>query len=152
MLILIERFTHSSGQGSVNNSSTQAVAQRLNAAVCQYRRDLLSQSSLLPDDEGHVDGAVDLERGDVLDHGGGAVDVDHSLVDLHLESVPGVGSLTAGGLSGGHAEVLGGDSNGSLGLVAEVLGSFNDLIATPLERPGLAALEGHSGGKRAKLT
>jgi len=52
-------------------------------------------SSLLEDDEVHVHGGVDLEGGDVLHDRGGAVDVEDSLVDLHLISVPGVGALTA---------------------------------------------------------
>ena len=58
-------------------------------------------SSLLENDEVDVNGGVDLEHGDVLDGGGWAVDIDDSLVDSHLVSVPGVGSLTARRFSGG---------------------------------------------------
>jgi len=62
---------------------------------------LRSSASLFPDNEVDIDGGVDLEGGDVLDHGGWAVDINNSLVDSHLESVPGVGSLSAWGLSHG---------------------------------------------------
>ena len=47
--------------------------------------------------------------------------IDHSLVDSHLEVLPRVGTLAAGGLAGGDAEVLGGHTHrsGHLHLLVE---------------------------------
>lgn len=39
------------------------------------------------------------------------MEVDDALVDAHLEAVPGLGTLTAGGLAGGDAEDLGGHAD-----------------------------------------
>ncbi len=72
------------------------------------------------------------------------MDVDHSLVDAHLEAIPGLGTLTAGGLTGGDSENLSGNADGALGLVALVLGSGNNLSASVLKRLGVTAAEGHS--------
>eukprot|EP00356_Strombidium_inclinatum_P010725 CAMPEP_0170483464 /NCGR_PEP_ID=MMETSP0208-20121228/3129_1 /TAXON_ID=197538 /ORGANISM="Strombidium inclinatum, Strain S3" /LENGTH=138 /DNA_ID=CAMNT_0010756507 /DNA_START=129 /DNA_END=546 /DNA_ORIENTATION=- len=102
------------------------------------------RGSLLPDDQVNVDRRINLEGGDVLHDGGGAVDVDDSLVDSHFVSVPGVGSFTAGGLSGGDSENLGGDSDGASRLVALVLSSNDDLIAGPFEGLHFSSLQGHS--------
>ena len=114
-----------------------------------FAKKLESICSLLPDDEVDVDGGVDLEGGDILDHGRWAHDVNHSLVDSHLESVPGVGSLTAWGFSGGNSQDFGWNSHWALGLVILVLSSNNDLIASPLEWLDFSSLEGHSTRKNS---
>ena len=72
------------------------------------------------------------------------MDVDDSLVDAHLEAVPGLGTLTAGGLAGSDSEDLGGNADGSLGLVALVLSSCDNLRAGALEGLDLSASQGHS--------
>ena len=65
---------------------------------------------MLENDEVYVNGGVNLEHGDVLDSGGWAVDIDNSLVDSHLVSVPGVGSFTARRFSGGNSQDFGWNS------------------------------------------
>ena len=45
--------------------------------------------------------------------------LDETLVDAHLEEIPGLGTLTVGGLAGVDLEVLGGQTDGALD--AEVL-------------------------------
>merc|ERR1712207_5605 len=45
---------------------------------------------------------LNVDGGDLLHDLGGAVEVNHSLVDPHLELVPGLGSLSARSLPGGH--------------------------------------------------
>ena len=50
-------------------------------------------------------GDLDLDTGldvddDLLDNLGGSSQVDQALVDAHLVQVPGLGTLTAGGLAG----------------------------------------------------
>ena len=50
--------------------------------------------SLSKDDEVDVNGGINLEGSDVLNDGGWAVDVDDSLVNSHLVSIPGVGTFT----------------------------------------------------------
>ena len=99
---------------------------------------------MLPDNEVDIDGGVDLEGGDVLDHGGWAVDINNSLVDSHLISVPSVGSLTAWGLSGGDSQDFGWNSHWSFSFISLVLCSDDDLVAGPLKWLSFSSLEGHS--------
>ena len=82
---------------------------------------------MLPDDEVDIYSGVDSEAGDVLDYAGGAVDVDDSFVDSHFESVPGLGSLSARGLSCCNSQNLSWDSHGASSLIALVPGSGHDL-------------------------
>jgi len=96
---------------------------------------------LLENDEVDVNGGVDLEHGDVLNSGGWAVDIDDSLVDSHLVSVPGVGSFTARRFSGGNSQDFGWNSNWTSSLVSLVLSSNEDLIASPLEWLSLSSLK-----------
>lgn len=59
--------------------------------------------------------------------------VDDALVDTELVSVPSLGTLTVGGLSGGDLKNLGGESDGALGgdlarsRLGEVLGTGKDV-------------------------
>jgi len=61
------------------------------------------------------------------------VQVDDALVDTELVSVPSLGTLTVGGLSGGDLKNLGGESDGALGgdlarsRLGEVLGTGKDV-------------------------
>lgn len=60
----------------------------------------------------------------------------------HLVRVPGLGTLTVGGLAGGDLEVLGGQAHGAL--YGELLGArtVNELVADLLERRDLARRQG----------
>lgn len=102
--------------------------------------------SLGPDLEVDVDGEVNLEGGDFLDNRDGAEDIDDSLVDAHLISVPGVGTLTARRLSGGDSQDLGRDSSGAANFITLVRleGTGDDLRAGSLERLHMSALESES--------
>jgi len=106
---------------------------------------------------GDLDLNSGLERdgGDLLDDIGGRGQVDQSLVDPHLVSVPSLGTLTTGGLSGGVLEDLGGESNGSLDVEVPVLGSVDKITTELLQRlnvpggkgdPDLVGLSGLSCG------
>jgi hypothetical protein len=53
--------------------------------------------------------------------------IDDALVDAHLETVPGLGTLTARSLTGGDAENLGGHASRSTGLNL-LLGSLLDKV------------------------
>ena len=64
----------------------------------------------------YLDSGLDVDGSDLLDDLGGGVEVDHTLVDPQLELVPGLGSLTARGLTGGDPQGLGGHPNGALHL------------------------------------
>lgn len=72
-----------------------------------------------------------LERdgGDLLDDLGGRVEVDETLVDAHLEVVPGLGTLTTGRLTGGVGKDLGGETDGALDAELLVLGSVHKVRA-----------------------
>lgn len=81
-----------------------------------------------------VDGAGDLEHGDVFDLRGGADDVDVSFVYRHLEVVPGLGALPARRPSAADPQMLVRQSDGTtdggvvlLGVLHEVLGDHLDL-------------------------
>jgi hypothetical protein len=75
-----------------------------------------------------LDSGINLDGGDVLKVIIGASEIDHSLEDSHLESVPGVSTLSARSLSASDLQDLGGNSDGSLNLnVGEVLGSVDEL-------------------------
>ena len=108
--------------------------------------------SLLKDDQVNIYAGVNSEVSDFLNDARGAVDVDHSLVDAHLEAVPGLGTLTAGALTGRDSQNLGGNAHGALGLVTLVLGAGDDLTAGALERLGLSAPQSHSKARRVSIS
>lgn len=68
--------------------------------------------------------------------------LNETLVDAHLEAVPGLGTLTARGLAGSDGQALGRQADGALG--AEVLGlcAVDDLGADLLENLDLAGRQG----------
>lgn len=65
----------------------------------------------------------------MLNDFGGSVDIDDTLVDAHLEAVPGVGTLSAGRLAGGDAENLGGHAGRSSNLNVRIVGSTDEISA-----------------------
>jgi len=61
-----------------------------------------------------------------------------TLVDAHLVLVPGLGSLTVGGLTGGDVKGLGGQTDGALNLEGLGAGAVDELRADLLEGGNLA--------------
>jgi len=102
------------------------------------------RGSLGPDDEVDIDAGVNSEVGDLTDNVGRADDINHTLVDSHLITIPGVGTVTARRATGGDSEGLGGDADGTVGLVSLVLGAEHDLAACRFEGFDFATAEGHS--------
>jgi hypothetical protein len=100
--------------------------------------------SVVPNDQVHVNTGVDSEVGDLLNDAGGAVDVNDSLVNAHLEAVVGVGTITARGTTSGDGQNLGGDADDATGLVALLFGPGDDLGAGMLEGLDFTTAEGHS--------
>jgi hypothetical protein len=68
--------------------------------------------------------------------------LDETLVDAHLVLVPGLGTLTVGGLTGGDLEGLGGKADGALDLEGLGAGTVDQLLADLLEGGNLAGGEG----------
>lgn len=68
--------------------------------------------------------------------------LDQTLVDAHLVLVPGLGTLTVGGLTGGDVQGLGGKTDGALDLEGLGAGTVDELLAHLLERGDLARGEG----------
>ena len=62
------------------------------------------------------------------------MEVDDSLVDPHLELVPGLTTLSARSLTGGNPQGLSGHPDGSLHLQLLVLGSLDQVTADLLQR------------------
>lgn len=60
--------------------------------------------------------------------------IDDTLVDAHLETIPGLGTLTARSLTGGDAQHLVWHANGSLDAKLLLLGSRNQIGAHLLQR------------------
>ncbi len=69
----------------------------------------------------------------VLDIGGAAIEIDDALVDFHDEVVPGVGTLSTGGLAGGDGELLGGNADGPACLEVLLLGFSDEVGARRLQ-------------------
>merc|ERR1719211_935895 len=86
--------------------------------------------------DGHFNlyAGFNVDRGDLLDDLGGTVEVDDSLVDPHLELVPGLTTLSARSLTGGDPQGLGGHPDGSLHLQLLILGSLDEVTADLLQR------------------
>jgi len=68
---------------------------------------------ILSDDNLHVDSRSDVHVGDILDLRRGSGEVNDPLVDPHLESIKGVGTLTARTLSDSEPQDLRGQSDGA---------------------------------------
>ena len=66
---------------------------------------------------------------DLLHDLGRGVKVDHALVDAHLESIPGLGTLSARSLPCGDAQNFGWHANGSLYFQLLLLGSTDQVSA-----------------------
>ena len=65
-------------------------------------------------------------------------------MDAHLEAVPGVGTVAARGSARCDHKFLGGDANGSLDLVVELLGLGYDLGTCVLQGARLSSSESHA--------
>ena len=79
------------------------------------------------------------------------MDVDDSLVNAHLEAVPGLGALTAGRLTDCEFQDLRGNAHGALGLVALVLRTGDDLGACVLQGLRVSASQSHSTTQQVRL-
>lgn len=84
------------------------------------------------------------DLGDLLDDGGGSLQVDDTLVDAHLVAVPGLGTLTVGGLSGGDLKNLGGHAHGTLLDQLVLDGVADDVSANVLQLLDLGGSQGDS--------
>lgn len=73
------------------------------------------------------------DGGDLLNNLGGRVQIDQTLVDSHLETVEGLGTVTTRRLTGGDTENLGGETNGTLDLELLVLGTLDKIAGDLLE-------------------
>ena len=79
----------------------------VNTHALDFSSSIDSSSSLLSSNSNlNLNTSLDVDN-DLLDNLGRSVQVDETLVDAHLEHVPGLGTLTVGGLTGGDLEVLG---------------------------------------------
>ena len=93
---------------------------------------------MLPNNKVDVYARINSEVSDLLDDARRAVDIDDSLVNAHFESVPGLGTLTAGGLTGRDLEGLGWQAHGALDAELLRLGALQELRTHLLERLHLA--------------
>jgi len=80
----------------------------------------------------------------LLDNLSWCIKIDQSLVDSHLECIPGLRTFTAGCLSRGDLKSFGWETDGSLDAEVLRLGALDELLAHFLERGNLAAGEGYA--------
>lgn len=77
--------------------------------------------------------------------------LDQALVNAQLVAVPGLRTLTTGGLSGGDLEGLGGQTDGALDAEVLALGTLDELAADLLESGDLARGESDADLMRLSL-
>ena len=68
--------------------------------------------------------------------------LNQALVDPHLVQIPGLATLTVGGLSGGDLEGLGWESDRSLDVEGLVASTIDELLADLLQGSNLARGQG----------
>ena len=80
---------------------------------------VLWHCSTIIDGNIHLNSRFDADACDLLNHFAWCMQIDQALVNAHLELVPGVGTLTAGGLTGRDGQLLGreADRTGNLELL-----------------------------------
>eukprot|EP00455_Lapot_gusevi_P006700 TRINITY_DN1286_c0_g1_i13.p1 TRINITY_DN1286_c0_g1~~TRINITY_DN1286_c0_g1_i13.p1 ORF type:complete len:102 (+),score=8.94 TRINITY_DN1286_c0_g1_i13:220-525(+) len=71
----------------------------------------------------NINASLDVDGGDALDDLLLGEQVNDAFVDLHLIDVPGVGTVTARGLTGGDLQGAGGQADGTADLDLLVLGA-----------------------------
>ena len=79
------------------------------------------------------------------------MEIDETLVDAHLETIPGLGTVTARRLTGGDTENLGGETNGSLDTEVLVLGTLDQIRADLLEVLDVAGGQGDTDAVNGRL-
>jgi len=149
-----------------------AINYQLTITRISFTSFLLLLSCLSSNGNLNLDTSLDVDD-DLLDNLGGGRQVDQALVDAHLVEIPGLGTLTAGGLAGllfvcvnhsfilsgggstaatyGDLEGLGGQADGALGAEVLVLGALDELLADLLEGLDLARGEGDACGCRRQF-
>ena len=90
------------------------------------------------DNVAHLYARFNIDGGDLLDNLGWTVEINHSLVDPHLELVPGLGTFSTRSLSGGDSQDLGWHPDWSLHLQVLVLGSSDQVAADLLQGLNIA--------------
>ena len=99
----------------------------------------------------HLNTRFDADARDLLDHVARCVQIDQTLVNAHLELVPGVGTLSAGGLTSRDGKLLGGEADWTGNLELLVGGLLLQVGAHLFEVLDVARGEGdadavHGGG------
>jgi len=79
---------------------------------------------------------------DLLNDLGWCIEINQTLVDSHLESIPGLRSFTARGLTGGDLEGLGWQTNRALDTEILGLGALDELLADLLKGGDISAGQG----------
>lgn len=95
--------------------------------MCNFLYQVLGSTSLSGNGDLNIHTRLDVDRGDLLDNLSRGVEIDESLVDSHLKVIPGLGTLTVRGLSGGDVKNLGGESDGALDANVGVLSSRDNV-------------------------
>jgi len=79
---------------------------------------------------------------DLLDNLGGSIEINQTLMDPHLESIPSLGSLTTGRLPGGDLQGLGWEADRAFDSEVLGLGTLDELLADFLEGGDFSAGQG----------
>jgi len=105
----------------------------------------------LPDGDLNVHIRLDGDGGDLLHDLAGRLEVDDALVDAHLETIPGLGTLTARSPAGGDAEALGGHTDRTTDGELLGLGAVDEVSTNLLEVADVPGGEGDADGVHGSL-
>jgi len=101
----------------------------------------IGSNGLSRDGDLDLDAGLQADAGNLLDELAGGVQVDQTLVDLELITIPGLGTLTARSLASGDLEDLRGEADRALDTELLVLGAGDQVSRELLQVLDIAARE-----------
>lgn len=123
-------------------SSSSIPAQRLPLPRLLFQGKMCSHA-LREDRNGNIDSRVDSEARNALHYLFGGMEINHTLVDLHLKGVPRVGTITTRGLSSGDLKSASGKTARAVHLYLILKSALQVRRGNFLQCLGVARNKGH---------
>jgi hypothetical protein len=112
-------------QGQAGKHYYDSIHPSIRSSKGRRRNDLL----VLSNSHLNLDTRVNVDGSDLTNNVGRGLKIDQTLVDAHLKAIPGVGTLTARGLTGGDTKSLGRKTDRSGMDEVLLLGTTNEIGA-----------------------
>ena len=109
---------------------------------CFYCRFKINQSLSIGNGDLNLHTGFDGDGGDLLDDLRWRMQINDTLMDAHLETIPSLGTFTARCLPGGDAKGFSWHPDGSLDLQVLILGTFDEIGAHLLETLDIPGSQG----------